>query len=412
MSYRPTAKPAQLACPTNKNDKKNEGAYSDDDEVEDYSQDYEEDANNAYTTGNAYANQQSEAARLAQREEELRHKALEVDHETWDTAEFYFDEVIDLNADYVVESNNGGIGLKDGGVITLRVKDGSLQLGTLDREGDFKVKSVIPTTSGDGKLKKKAALPLSSDIVKSAYLENFKIDGWSERVLVRLSTIPKFQEEGFYGDSPNVAKMILPGEWAATNHRIKLFDRVINKGMLDFQTQYPDASPENLHKGIQKPINGFCAVVFNSPVVRIINLEGKAHVPGGEYLEPTIKETNQVLIPKQLVKIYTEKALKSMSYGISYGNVTSDRFTIQFEAPIPRHLAGRHAQFIKTDGKTGRQYMAFADPYKNNVMGLGAALNENIKTRSALFKDDATQSLRLQGKLVLQYKSGCAQNHS
>jgi len=394
MSY-PGYNQANLNCPNKPKKRDEEEMY----EGEDYSAEYsDQDPNEAYNTFNP----QQEALLAAQREEELKHKAMEVDNQTWDTAEFYFDELIDLNNDYIVDNGKGGIKLKDKGVITLSVANGGLQLGTRTKEGDFKM-SAVTLKPVDGKMKKKLNLPLNSDIVKSAYLEGFNIEGWSERVLMRLSTIPKFQEEGFFGNSETVTKMIMPHEWKSQSHRIKIFDRTINNGMFSFQSKYPGASPQNLHKGIQKPVNGFCLVDFNSPVVGTINIDKKAHVEGGVYLAPSLVETNQVAIPKELVKIYTAKALKSMSYGISYGNVTDDRFTIEFETTVPTHMASAHTEFLKT-GQTGRQFLGFADPYKSNTMSLGAVINENIKSRTAIFKEPNSHALRIQGKLVVQYK--------
>lgn len=408
MSYKPTP----LACPTGKGAKKQEKEDLDYD-GEEFDSQSEEDPNEVYMSStvnnNQQAQQQAEALRLQQKEEELRHKASEANDDTWDTAEFYFNETIDLT-DYVTEGAKGGITLKDGGRITLRVKDGSIQLGTLDKEGDFKVLKTAEALNADGKsMKNKKAMPLDSDIVKSAYLEDFKVDGWNECVIIRLNTIPKFREEGFYGASPHVCKMLMPRECKGTSEPIKIFDRKINKGMLSFQQRYLKVSPETLHKGIQKAVNGFCAVKFDSPIVEAINIDKMAHPEGetvvdGQYSAPSVPLTNQVHIPKDLVNIYTAKALKSMNHGVSYGNVTSDRFEIQFEADVPSHLRAKHDAFALNKA-TGRQFLYFADPYRHNPLALGAALNENIKTKSALFSAETSNSIRFQGKLVMRYKS-------
>jgi len=393
-----------LACP-NKPKKEQYMYVAGGEEESDYS---DEDPNEVYNETNLSANNpQHEAQLAAQKEAELRHKAQEVDHDTWDIAEFFFDEVIDLSNDYVQENGKGGIKLKNGGVIKLAVSDGTLQLGTLTRECDFKVLKEVELkekVSSDGKkMKKKVPMaPVSSDIVKSLYLEGFQVDGYNEAVIIRLATIPKFKEEGFYAGSDKVTKKIMKHEWHNPNHRIQIFDRTINNGTFSFQTKYPGANPENLDRGIQKPVNGFCLVDLNSPVIGAINHAQKAPIEGGEYLTPTLMETNQVLVPKDLVKEFREIALKSMSYGISYGAVTTNRFTVEFEAPVPSHLRAKAEEYAKNG--TGRQFLGFADPYKNNTMALGAAINENIKSRSALFKDENSLSLRLQGKLVMQYK--------
>ncbi len=362
----------------------------------------EGDPNAAYATPTLSANTPSLAdqeALAAAQALEAQEKAALADN-AWDYAEVYFNQVIDLSQDYVAEKG-GSLKLADKGKITLSVQDGQLQLGYRSNEADFRVKA--EPENQNGKLNKKKAEPviLDSDIVKSIYLTGFKMEGWSDNVLLHMTTVPKFKSEGHFGNSVHVNKMIMPHEWVKPNHRIKIADRAINKGMMDFQKKYPGCSPENLAKSIQKNTATTFLVDLDSPLIGVINKHNGAHVEGGQYLNATIPETNQVLVTKAVVKTYMPKTLKSMSYGISYGNVTNNRLSVSFEAPIPHHLLAKNKEYEDSKGTMGRQYMGFADPYKSDPMSL-SHLNSSIKTKSTLFKE-AAPTIRISGKLEFEY---------
>lgn len=372
-------------------------AFSDDEE-------YEQDPNTAYAgvtqsgTSNVNITAELEAEAL-KKQQEAAYKASTTDVE-WDTFEVFFNEVIDLERNYVTESNKGSsLKCADKGRITLSVFDGSLQLGFRSNDADFRTKTVeLPEGS---KLKKKAeATPLDSDIVQSIYLEGFKAEGWNDNIVLHMNTVPKFKTEGHFGKSVNVNQLIMPHEWAKPNHRIKIADRTINNGQMDFQKKYPGCSPENLARTIQKNTANTYLVELNSPIISVINAKKGAHVEGGEYKLATIAETNQVLVTKAVIKQFMPQTLRSMSYGISYGNVTNNRLAISFEAPIPHHLLAKHEEWSLCNA-TGRQFMGFADPYKTNPLCL-KTLNASNKIKSELFQD-ASKSIRLTGKLIFKY---------
>lgn len=332
-------------------------------------------------------------------------KRLEANVE-WDTVELHFDHVMNLATDYVTEGNKGSLKLKDNGLVTLSLANELLEMGLRTNAPDFPVltKEEIAKASNT---KKKAPLPTASDIVKSVYLENFAIEGWDERVLLHVKSIPKFQKEGHFGNTDNVNQMIYPGSWKDPNNSIKIVDRQITNAMIDFQRRYPGVSPKNLDDGIQKAKDDHYLVNLESPMVNMINQEGAAHIKGGQYKKPDLVVTNQVLIPKSIVKEYRAKTIDSMSEGISYATITSGGgFEIAFEAPVPSHMQANHNEYIKSKGQTGRQFLAFADtPYKSNGHNLNGVLNENVKNKSMLFKDATSQTLRFKGKLVVAYKT-------
>jgi len=153
-------------------------------------------------------------------------------------------------------------------------------------------------------------------------------------------------------------------------------------------------------------------VPLNNPIVSLINrdraaintADGENTVVDGQYVNPSLVATNQVLIPKELVKQYKPETLDAMKKGMSYANISDRRFEISFELPIPSHLQAHHDEFTESKGVSGRQFLGWADTaYKANPMALGSALPD-IKSKDLLFKDPGTQTVRLQGKFVLGYK--------
>lgn len=401
MSGKSAAKKPQIVV--RQPDSDNENDY------EDYS---EEEGDEGYANiTSKTTNLQQQQQNIQQQELDAEHKLKEVDMK-WDTVKWHFDQVIDLNNDYVQEGAKGGIFLSKNGVITLSAQDGTLQLGTHSNEQDFMIKVVSQSLNNDGKsskMKKKVVVePMNCDIVKSVYLTNFHVEGYDNRIVAGLPTVPKYQGEGHFGASSTVNEHIWPDEHKVLNNRIKLCDRGVNNAMIEFQERNPGYSPENLANGIQKPNKGFCLVDFDSPIIKAINKVFAAHVEGGQYLVASLPDTNQVLVREDIVKTFKTKTLKSMSHSISYGNVT-DRMQLSFAAPIPPHLLNKHKQFEVSEGQYGRQSLGFADPCHNNMLDLSAH-NENVKTKSALFKNNVSHAIRISGTVETKYKRSTRSN--
>ena len=337
------------------------------------------------------------------------YKAQEVNME-WDTVEYHFDHEFDLSE--LVTEGNKGLKMDGTGVLKMTVDNGILEMGYRSKDSDFtNLDCGACDASASSSAKKKAAKEKqqqqaiqNSDIVKSAYLENLKITGWNERVLIGLSTVPKFKEEGHYGNSETVNHMVYPHEWhGETAKPIKLADRKVTGSQINFQKRFPGVSPENLAQHISKSGTDDFLVKLDSPLVAIINLAKGADNESGEYTTPDLVKTNQVLVPKKLVKAFTPKTLEAMR-GISYANITDNRFEVTFEAPIPSSLMNEHKKYITSKGLAGRQFLCFADTSYKNRLCLGSTINDNIKTKAELFKNPVSQFVHIQGKLVLKYK--------
>lgn len=370
-------------------DDRDYGADSQESLGEEYSQ---EDLNGDYEDA-----QTSNTACPARKEMTAEEKAAEAKIQ-WDKVEYHFDHEFDL-AEYVSDGNKG-LRLKDDGMLKLSVANGLLQMGYRSHDPDFTSSAASTDT------KSSRELPVNSDMVKSVHLEGFKMTGWNERVLITLSTVPKFQEEGHFGNSKNVNHLVYPHEWQTTKaQRLEIINRTITGQMLHFQRKYPGVSPENFTRDIQRAALDNYLVSLDSPMVSMINRDGAAHTESGIYNKPDLVQTNQVLIPKELVKEYKAKTLEAMSKGVSYANISDNRFEICFEAPIPSFLAAKHEEHLKNKGETGRQFLAFADTAYKTRLPLGGLINaQNGKTKDSLFKDPANRFVRVQGKAVILYK--------
>lgn len=321
----------------------------------------------------------------------------------WDKLEIHFDHEFDLN-DYVTENNKGQLKLENNGNLVLSTENGILRKGYRSKAPDFEPKAK------DTKSNKK--MEQNSDIVKSVHLEHFKMHGWNEKVVMNLTAINKFQEEGHVGESETVNHMIYPSEWqnSKTAKPITIINRTITNSMMNFQKKFPGVNPENLARGITKNgENDDYLVDINSPMVAIINIDKAADTESGEYTPESpnfIKKTKQVLIPKSIVRVYRAKTLEEMSKSISYANITDDRFAISFEVPVPSSLLAKHQDYVATKGTAGRQFLGFADtPFKNKIGSLGASVSDTTKiSKNALLKDVNDRFVRIEGKLVIHYK--------
>ena len=305
----------------------------------------------------------------------------------WDTVDYHFDHEFDL-ADLVSDSNKG-LKLENDGSLKLSVENGFLEMGYRSHGPDF-------IESED--------LSHNSDIVKSIHIEGLKITGWEDRILVSLATVPKFSEEGHYANSKNVNQFIYPHEWKDTRKSIEIINRGITNSMMNFQKKYPGISPENLARDIKKSDMNNFLVKLSSPVVSMINNDKAADNDLGTYTQPDLVKTNQVLIPKEIVRVYRAKTLDLMRKGVSYANITDNRFSISFEVPIPSFLKAKHEEWKTSKYETGRQFLAFADTGYKNRLALGSQVSENPKTKALLFKDPASRFIRVQGKVVIRYK--------
>lgn len=332
----------------------------------------------------------------------------------WDSAEISFDHVFDLS-ELVRNTGKGGITLAKEGKLELSVANGLLGLEYRSHNPDFAKEEKSFSTKD---MKKKNGNSLSSqnnttlgDIVKSVKLVGFKMTGYEGNVRIHLKSIPKFQEEGHAGETEHVNSVIMPHMWQTkTSHTIELCNRTITNSMMHFQKRFPGMTPENLMADVQRAKGDRFLVPLSNPIVALINRDKAAVtdeegiVFDGEYKNPSLSATGQVLIPKHLVKQYKPETLDAMKKGMSYANISDQRFEVAFELPCPSHLTTLHEEFTKTEGKDGRQFLGWADtPYKANPMALANALPV-IKSKDQLFKDPSSQALRLQGKFIVYYK--------
>lgn len=331
----------------------------------------------------------------------------------WDIAEFEFDHVFDLS-ELITSTGKGSIKTLNKGHLSLSVANKLLKVGYRSHNPDFlPAKEEVATKDTKKKISLADKNTALGDIVKYAKLVGFQMTGYDGAVVVHLKSIPKFQEEGHADETDHVNFRLMPHMWKNNmSHSIDLFGRTITISMMDFQKRFPGLSPENLMADVQRARGDRFLVPLNNPIVALINRDRAAintaneenTVVDGKYVNPSLVATNQVLIPKELVKRYKPETLDAMKKGMSYANISDRRFEISFELPIPSHLQAHHDEFKESNGVSGRQFLYWADtPYKSNPMALGSALPD-IKSKDLLFKDPGTQTVRLQGKFVLGYK--------
>lgn len=333
----------------------------------------------------------------------------------WDSAEIYFDHVFDLS-ELVRNAHKGGITLSKEGKLEMSVANGLLGLEYRSHNPDFLQATKEEKSFSAKDTKKKNALSsqnstMLGDIVKSVKLVGFKMTGYDGTVRIHLKSIPKFQEEGHGQETEHVNALIMPHMWQTnTSHSIEIFNRTITNSMMHFQKRFPGMTPENLMAEVQRAKGDRFLVPLSNPIVALINRDKAAVtdeegiVLNGEYKNPSLVATGQVLIPKHLVKQYKPETLDAMKKGMSYANISDQRFEVAFELPCPSHLTTLHEEFEKTEGKDGRQFLGWADtPYKANPMALASALPV-IKSKDQLFKEPGSQALRLQGKFIVYYK--------
>lgn len=341
----------------------------------------QEDMNADYNDGGDNANNANED------EMTEAEKAMEADM-TWDTVKYHFDHEFDLNE--LVTDSNKGLKLEKGCALVLSVENGLLKMGHRSHSPDF--------------IEGESLSHQNSDIVKSVDIYGLEITGWKEDFLVNLSTVPKFQEEGHFGESKTVNRLISPYELKDPAQPINICDRTISKAMMHFQKRFPGVSPENLTKDIKKNNEDTFLVNLSSPLIATINSNNAADTETGKYEKPDLIKTNQVLVPKQTVKKYRPQTLEMMRKGVSYANITDNQFQISLEVPLPSTFKQKHDDYVKTKGVSGRQFLAFADtPYKTCAT-LGSAINTNIKSRDELFKDPANRFIRVKGMALVRYK--------
>lgn len=333
----------------------------------------------------------------------------------WDSAEISFDHVFDLS-ELVRNTGKGGITLAKNGQLEMSVANELLGLEYRSHNPDF-LQAIKEEKSLSAKdMKKKSSLASQNnttlgDIVKSVKLVGFKMTGYEGNVRVHLKSIPKFQEEGHAGETEHVNSVIMPHMWQTkTSHTIDLFNRTITNSMMHFQKRFPGMTPENLMADVQRAKGDRFLVPLSNPIVALINRDKAAVtdeegiVLDGQYKNPSLLATGQVLIPKHLVKQYKPETLDAMKKGMSYANISDQRFEVAFELPLPSHLKALNDEFTDTSGLSGRQFLGWADtPYKANPMALASSLPV-IKSKDALFKEPGSQALRLQGKFIVYYK--------
>lgn len=309
-----------------------------------------------------------------------------------------------IPASELVTNGKSGHDLNGNGDIVFSVDNGRLKIGKHTNAEDF-AHLTCGMPPQDAKKSKKKNAPDSStnlDIVKSVQFEDFKFN-YDNQFIVSADTIPKYANEGFYGNSACVNEVIMPGAMSRTgSDKLELLNRSISTRVILFQNEYPGVSLDTFAKDIQPAREDLSFVHFGSPLIGAINDAREADTDSGIYSAPTqgLERTMQVLVPTKLVKKYEKKTLDIMKNSISYANVVNG-FKLTFTAPIPDYRLAAHRQWVKTNKQEGLPFLAFADPHHRMNASLAATFN-NSKKESVNLSD--LPDLEISFKCKVQYR--------
>jgi hypothetical protein len=333
----------------------------------------------------------------------------------------YTQEQLDAEADityYVVEfiahakipasefiaSSKNGQDLNGTGDIIFSLDNGRLKLGKQTNADDFMrlTSGNMPTDNKKSK-KKNGTVDQSSnlDIAKSVRLEDFKFN-YDNQFVITANTIPKYANEGYYGNSNNVNHVVMPGAMSKLDSdKLELLNRSISTRVILFQNQYPGVSLDTFANDIQPAREGLSFVHFGSPLIGAINEDKAGDTPDGVYKAPTaaLERTMQVLVPTKLVKTYERKMLDVMKNSISYANVING-FSLTFTAPIPDHRLAAHREWVKTSKQSGMPFLAFADHYHRT----NASLSTTFSNKKEAINLNELPDLDISFRCIVQYR--------
>lgn len=299
-----------------------------------------------------------------------------------------------------VKSGKNGPDLNGDCNIVFNLDNGRLKLGRRTNLADF---APLSCGGGDDKKKKKNKGEAESgnlDIVKSIRFEDFKFN-YDREFVISMDSVPKFNSEGFYGESTCVNHVVMPGALSKKNSgTLEILNRPISNRVILFQNQYPGVSLDTFAKDIQPAREGLSLVHFGSPLIGMINEHKAADTKNGVYNAPSqgLERTKQVLVPNKLIKVYKPKTMELMKNSISYANVTNG-FKITFTAPIPDHRLAAHREWVRTSRQSGKPFFGFGDPYHRN----NASLASTFDNKSAM-NLDSVEDLDIAFKCIVQYR--------
>lgn len=306
-------------------------------------------------------------------------------------------------SEFIVSSKNGQ-DISGAGDIVFSLENGRLKLGKHQNAEDFVnlTCSNMPVDTKKSK-KKNDTVELSSnlDIVKNVRFEDFKFN-YDNQFVITANTIPKYANEGYYGNSTNINYVVMPGAMSKVgSDKLELLDRSISTRVILFQNQYPGVSLDTFANDIQPAREGLSFVHFRSPLIGAINEAGVADTATGKYAAPTtgLERTMQVLVPTKLVKTYEKKMLSVMKNSISYANVING-FSLTFTAPIPDHRLAAHREWIKTSRQSGLPFLSFADHYNRT----NASISSTFSNKKEAISHSELPDLDASFKCIVRYR--------
>jgi hypothetical protein len=280
----------------------------------------------------------------------------------YDTVRFFFD--VKFRPSDLFSKTNGA--LKNEGKLILSVSNGKLTLDEHSNHLDFPLPDPQPLDARKRKHhkrshhKRRLGASQNRDIVKEVTLSEMTCT-WPTTFGVELSTVRRYNTEGWHQRSEYVTKTFAPFQVAATQPKnFPIFNRMITKGTIIFQNRYPGANMENFSNSYSSPKGqDFVMIPYKNPFFMYFNA-----------FQPTDKQINGpskgleaaglVQMPKDLAKKFTEITRSNMKSNLSFGDVTTD-FAATFFVPMPTNREASHAEFLAS-GK-GQEWQGFADKF-------------------------------------------------